>query len=215
MRAAVPSKAPTVTIPVPPMPAARMETGCWQSGKPAPESAQLVDARRRLAQTAAFNGHQAWTEAVQAGIVLVAGGLVDLALDAEFGGDGPYGEAIGFGAAVAAALANGLVDDNAARGIGKLAALAAPPLLGRAGLVVDQRRDAAKICKLALHAIELVAMIDRHQLRYAGVPWILVRVVRNERDPLDAFCAWSCRVSCGTVKVPSSGWPPVIATASL
>ena len=48
-------------------------------------------------------------------------------------------------AAIAAALADQLVDDDALVGIGKGAALAAAALLGGAGLVVDQHRDAGDL----------------------------------------------------------------------
>ena len=64
-------------------------------------------------------------------------------------------------AAVAAAFAHQLVDDHALRGIRELAALAAAALLRRAGLVVDQHRDAGRLAQLALHGVELVAVMDR------------------------------------------------------
>ena len=45
-------------------------------------------------------------------------------------------------------------------GSGAFAALASPPLLGRAGLVVDQHRQAAALRQLPLHRVEIVAMMD-------------------------------------------------------
>ena len=51
-------------------------------------------------------------------------------------------DAVALHAAVAAALAHALVDHDALVGVGELAALAQAARLGRAGLVVDQRRDA-------------------------------------------------------------------------
>ena len=60
-------------------------------------------------------------------------------------------DAVRLHAAIAAAFADELVDDDALVGIGKRAALAAAALFGRAGLVVDQHRDAghrprARVC---------------------------------------------------------------------
>ena len=52
-------------------------------------------------------------------------------------------------AAIAAAFADQRVDEDALVGIGDLAALAAPALFGRAGLVVDQHRDARIVAQLA------------------------------------------------------------------
>ena len=53
-------------------------------------------------------------------------------------------DAIGFDAAVAAAFADEFVDEDALVGIGIFAALAPAPLLGRAGLIVDQHRGARR-----------------------------------------------------------------------
>ena len=47
-------------------------------------------------------------------------------------------------------------------GSGKVAALAATPLLGGAGLVVDQHRDARDRREPALHGVEVVPMMDGH-----------------------------------------------------
>jgi hypothetical protein len=38
-------------------------------------------------------------------------------------------------------------------------------------------------------------------------------VITMMRDATPSAASW--RVICGTVSVPSTGWPPVIATASL
>ena len=95
-----------------------------------------------LADAAAFDRDEARAEAVEAGEVLVAGRLVDGALVAELGLDRHDAEAVRLGRAVAAALAHRLVDEHALGGIGVGAALAAAALLGGAGLVVDQDRDA-------------------------------------------------------------------------
>ena len=67
--------------------------------------------------------------ALHARVVLVAGRLVDLGLAAELGLDRQDRQAVGLRAAVAAALADALVDEDALRRLGCLAALAgAPPV---------------------------------------------------------------------------------------
>ncbi len=56
-----------------------------------------------------------------------------------FGSDA---QAIGLDRAVAAAFANEIVDIGEALGVGHLPALAPPPLLGGAGLLIDEHGDA-------------------------------------------------------------------------
>src|SRR5262249_35823910 len=102
-----------------------------------------------LPERAAFDGHEARAEALQAGVVLVARRLVDRALAAELGLERLDREAVRCDAAVAAALADELVDDDAPRRVREFVALAAPALLGRAGLHVDDRGDALLLAQLA------------------------------------------------------------------
>ena len=84
-------------------------------------------------------------------------------------------------AAVAAAFADQLVDDHALARVGELAALAAAALLGGAGLVVDQDRDARRLAQLALHGVELVAVVDRDVAgEVAGR--VLLRLVGDDDD---------------------------------
>ena len=91
-----------------------------------------------LLQLRAVHGDEGRAEALHAGEVLVAGRLVDGALAAELGLQRLHRDAVRLHAAVAAALADQFVDDDALLGIGERAALAAAALLGGAGLVVDQ-----------------------------------------------------------------------------
>src|SRR5258708_12433795 len=117
-----------------------------------------------------MHGDEARAEAVDAGIILVAGRLVDRPLAAELGLDRHDREAIGLRRAIAAALADGLVDEDALGRIGVLAALAAAALLGGAGLVVDQDRDAGHLTQIALDLVEPVAMVDVDPRRAAPTP---------------------------------------------
>src|SRR6185295_299488 len=98
-------------------------------------------------------------EALEAGEILVAVRLVDLPLAPELGLERLHAHAIRGDAAIPAALADELVDDDALVGIGIFAALAAPALLGRAGLVVDQDADARHSRELALNGVEGVAVV--------------------------------------------------------
>jgi hypothetical protein len=96
-------------------------------------------ARLPFTQPPALDRDEARAEALDAGEVLVARGLVDHALAAELGLERLDREAVGFGAAVAAAFAHALVDDGALGGIGIFVPLAPAALLRGAGLVVDER----------------------------------------------------------------------------
>src|SRR3546814_13825668 len=91
-----------------------------------------------LADGAAVHGDEAGAEAVHAGEVLVAGRLVDGALAAELGFHRHHGDAVGLHRAVAAALADQLVDEDAFGRIGIASALAAAAFFGGAGLVEEQ-----------------------------------------------------------------------------
>src|SRR5258708_36972085 len=115
-----------------------------------------------------MHGDEARAEAVDAGIILVAGRLVDRPLAAELGLDRHDREAIGLRRAIAAALADGLVDEDALGRIGVLAALAAAALLGGAGLVVDQDRDAGHLTQSAAGLVEPGAMGEFHAGRATG-----------------------------------------------
>src|SRR5258708_15565639 len=134
-----------------------------------------------------MHGDEARAEALDAGIVLVAVGLVDGALAAELGLDRLDRDAVRFLRAVAAALAYHLVDEDALGRVGELAALAAAALLGGAGLVVDDDREARHLPQLALHRIERVAMTDLDAGGEAGIRRILVGLVGDDDDALGAL----------------------------
>ncbi len=170
--AAIARIAPTVTTPVPPMPvtstlqgtSSEGSTGSGSAAKSAPSSSP-ARLRLRLAQRPAGHGDEARAVAFDAREVLVAARLVDAALAAELGLDRLDRDAVALHRAIAAALADQLVDHDAAIGVGELAALAQAPRLGRAGLVVDERRYAGRLAQLLLHAVELVAVVQRDAVR--------------------------------------------------
>src|SRR5262249_60334236 len=88
-----------------------------------------------------MHGDEARAKAFDAGIVLVAVRLVDLALAAELGVERLHRDAIRNYRAVAAALADEIVDEDALGRIGIESALAAAAPLGgaRLGVVEDGR----------------------------------------------------------------------------
>src|SRR5664279_1118149 len=98
-------------------------------------------------------------EPVDVGIIFVATRLIDGALAAPLGRQRLHRHAIRFHAAIAAAFADQIVDDDALGRIGERAALAAAALFGGAGLIVNQDADARHRDHLALHGIELLAVM--------------------------------------------------------
>ena len=140
-----------------------------------------------LLQLRAVHGDERRAEALHAGVVLVAARLVDGALAAQLGLQRLHRHAVRLHAAVAAALADQLVDDDALVGIGERAALAAAALLGGAGLVVDQHGAAGDFAKLLLHRLQVVAVMDGDALRPFGAGRIFLRLVGDDDDALGAF----------------------------
>jgi hypothetical protein len=113
--------------------------------------ADIHGSRRGLADPAPLDRHEGGAEALHAGIVLVAGRLVDGALAAQFRLDRHDGDAVRLHAAIAAALADVGVDEHALVRVGELSALPPPPLLGRAGLDVDDGRHTLDVSEFPLH----------------------------------------------------------------
>src|SRR5690606_7454550 len=135
----------------------------------------------------AVHGDEGRAETVLAGEILVAGRLVDTPLAAELRLHRLDRHAVRLHAAVAAAFADQFVDDDAAVGVGEGAALAPPPLLGRAGLVVEQHGDAGHLAQFALDVIEVLAVVDGDAGREGDAAGIFARLVGDDGDALDAF----------------------------
>ncbi len=110
-----------------------------------------------------------------------------MALAAEFGFDRLHAHAVGFGGAVAATFADILVDEHALVGVGKLALLTAATLFGGASLVVDDRGNTRNLLQLPLGFFQQIAMANFRACRPAHVIRILVRLVGDDDDFLDAF----------------------------
>src|SRR5207248_8434275 len=102
------------------------------------------------------DGNEGGAVAVEAGIVGVAGALIDASLAAEFGVHGLHRQAVALHAAVAAPLADRLVDDDPGAADRLCAPLTQAPGLGRALLVVDEHRDALDAGQHLLRLVEPV-----------------------------------------------------------
>src|SRR5690606_5273326 len=108
-------------------------------------------------------------------------------LAAELGLQRLDGDAVRLDRAVATAFADEIVDEDALLRVGEGAALAPAALLGGAGLVIDEDRDAFHLAQLALDAIQLVAVLHRRAGRPFGPDGVLVRLIAHDDDPLHAL----------------------------
>lgn len=160
-----------------------------------------------LLESAADHRDEARAEALHAGVVLVAAGLVDLALAAVFGCQWRQRDTERLLATIAAAFADQRIDEQALVRIDHLAALAAAALLGRASLVVDQHADAGDLAHALLHRIELVAVdefdagredlrlvpfrdvVAHHDDRLHALAAHLVRDIRHRQRAVDRLAA--------------------------
>ena len=219
--AAMPRIAPMVTTPVPPTPVTmtlkvRSMAGIAGSGS----GLNVTPSVETVSGTAFFDlgamhRHEGRAEAVHAGEVLVAVRLVDLALAAELGLDRLHGDAVRLHRAIAAGLADEIVDDDALVRIRELAALAAAALLRRAGLVVDHHRHAGDFRELGA-ARHRARRGDGSSCRTAsGSPSGYLSGSSVTSAMRSTPSSRTCRAIMSTVSPPSCGCPPVMATASL
>src|SRR5262249_33806348 len=143
----------------------------------------------RLGGTLALrhDGQERRAIAAQARVVLVARRLVDLRLAPELRVHGLHGEAVRLGAAVATALADGLVDIHAKRRGLELAALAQPALLRGAALIVDQHGHAGNLAQRTLRLVEPVAVPHLRAAAPERARVVLLGIVGGDDDALDAL----------------------------
>src|SRR3546814_19917152 len=112
------------------------------------------------ADLAAVHGDEAGAEALDAGIVLVAVALVDLALAPELGVLRQHAHAERLLPAVAEALAHQRVDEHALARVDHLAALAAAALLGGPCLVVAEDAHALSFAPTVIAGVHTPALED-------------------------------------------------------
>ena len=151
---------------------------------------QRLVARRhpmRAPQRRTLDGDQRRAAAFEAAQVEVAGERVDPSFLPELGVHRHHRQAVRLEAAVAAAFAHRLVDEDLARQRRQRAAPALPPCRRGAGLVVDEHADAAHAAQLELHRVEPLARQHRGARGESRVHRVLGDVVGEHDDARDAF----------------------------
>ena len=149
----------------------RRQPDGWILGRP---DGRACRARRVLVDR---DGGERRTVALQARHVEVAARLVDPRLAPVRRVDRLHRQAVALVPAVAAALADPLVDDHAEAGLGPQPAAARPALLRRALLIVQQHRHAGHGRQLDLRLHQHRAVTDRH-----------APLARAGRSPCRATC---------------------------
>ena len=220
--AAIATIAPAVTMPPPPIPANRPRHGVARSGNTGrfQPGRQLVLPRLPLGRIVALRrvgggGDEGRAEPLQTRQVGVATRGRNPALAAVFGVHRLDRDAVRLRGAIAAILADALVDADLHFRHRHRAALAAATLLRGADLVVDDHGQAG--------------IGGTFGPEFASVPRVPWRPMPGGRSLaagrragssatmtiLVTPSAQTCRAISMTVGPPSAGWPPVIATASL
>ena len=114
---------------------------------------------RALDQLASLHRHKAWAEALDAGEVLVAGRLIDLALAPELGLDRLDRHAIRLYPAIAATLADQFIDEHTLGRIGERALAPPPAFFGSASLVIDDDAGALHPHHPGLHGLQFATVM--------------------------------------------------------
>ena len=115
--------------------------------------------------------------------------MVNRSLAAEFCFLRSDGDAIGGRPAIAAPLADGLVDERPHGRVGVQAALAPSAFLGGAGLIVDKDRHSFNVAKVALKRVQIIAMVEGNIGGEMGADGVFPGFVGDHGDPLYTFGA--------------------------
>ena len=140
-----------------------------------------------LAQSSPMDGDKAGAEAVDTGVVLVTGGLVDLPLAAKGGFLGDDRQTVGFDRAVPTTLTDGFVDKYPLRGVGDDLLLAPAALLGGTGLVVDDHRGAGYLPQFPLDLVQFIPVVEGGIPGEQGTIRVLVGLVGDHGDTADTL----------------------------
>ena len=114
----------------------------------------------RPAQLAAFHCGKGRAEPIYAAEILIAAGLINLAFAPQWGFQWQQRHAIGLHTAIPTAFADRGVDKQPLGRVRKGAAFAAAALFSRAGLHINDNRDALQIAEDLLHADQLLARMQ-------------------------------------------------------
>src|SRR5579883_3241887 len=112
-----------------------------------------------------MNRDQGWAETIETRIILVAARLIDHPLAAELGFERLHRDAVRFNPAIPTALADEFIDEDPLWRIRQFLLFAAAAFFCRAGLIVNQHRNAGRCRELALHMIEFMAVLDHEPFR--------------------------------------------------
>ena len=126
--------------------------------------------------------------APSARVVGVARRLVHPCLGAVLGVHRKQGHAIRLGHAVAAALADALVDHDPPRGRRQDSPVAPTALLGRAELVVDHDAHALDLLQVREDSLQVLPRTKFGRLRESGVGTVLSGVLAHDRDAANPLC---------------------------
>ena len=148
--------------------------------------ARLRDAFAPL-QLCTMHGDKRGAETFQTGVVLVAARLINGPLAAPFSLQRLHRYAIRLHAAVAAALADQIVDDDPLVRVGERTALAATAFFGSASLIVDEDAHAGYGRKLTLNGVKLIAMMHGQSARPIGVFRVFPRLICDHDHTLCAL----------------------------
>ena len=141
----------------------------------------------RLFQAAAFHRDETGAETRRAGKILVAGRLVDLALAPQFRFQRFHRQAVRLHGAVAAAFADGFVDDGALGRVRVFIAFPAAAFFRGTGLVVDHGRHARHVAQFALHVHQFGTVAHGDAFGPGVIVRVFFRLVRDDDDGADAF----------------------------
>src|SRR5690606_10557681 len=141
----------------------------------------------RFARLGIQYGDKARAEALHAAVVLVAVGLVDLALAAQLGFLRPDADAVGLHRAIAAAFTDVRVDEYPLGRVGELAAFAPTALFRGTGLFVDDDGDTLGVAQLALHCGVVIPVMHGHALPQAAVAVVVIRGIGHYHATVHAF----------------------------
>ncbi|MNH15044.1 hypothetical protein D3C79_746500 [compost metagenome] len=115
--------------------------------------------------------------------------MVDLALAAVLCVHRHHRHAVGLAAAIATAFTYRFVDHHSTCRVGELTALATPALLRCAGLVIDDCRHSLELAQLLLDLVHLVAAYYRYTLGQIRNAFVLLDIVTDHHQALNAFCS--------------------------
>ena len=142
----------------------------------------------RLLQLTTFNADKAGAEAIRATHILIAAGLIDLALAPVLGFQRLHRDTAGLHTAITTTFTDAMVDQQAFGRIDHLPFLTAAAFFRGTNLLVDNCRDTGSIAQLALDRVEVVTGMNFEPGRqFIAVVAPEVRVLADQTHPAHPF----------------------------